>query len=173
MNTELRQKTRNDFEKRFSSWWIQFSVKTWTHRTCNGRKQKKLFGVRTKLSYNYIFLRKFISHRDEKKQTLMNKPVYLGLSILELSKIVMYEFWNDYVKPKYQKKSKTLLYTDIFIVYLNGDDIYQGIAEAVETRYDRSFKCFRLNGCGLNAIIFSNFFFHYILPSYCFLCFMK
>ena len=36
----------------------------------------------------------------------MNKPVYLGLSILELSKILMYEFWYDYVKPKYGEKAK-------------------------------------------------------------------
>ena len=36
----------------------------------------------------------------------MNKPVYLGLSILELSKILMYEFWQDYVKPKYGEKAK-------------------------------------------------------------------
>ena len=36
----------------------------------------------------------------------MNKPVYLGLSILELSKILMYEFWYDYVKPKYDEKAK-------------------------------------------------------------------
>ena len=34
----------------------------------------------------------------------MNRPVYLGLSILELSKILMYEFWYDYVKPKYKSK---------------------------------------------------------------------
>ena len=40
----------------------------------------------------------------------MNKPVYLRLSILELSKILMYEFWYDYVKPKYGKKSKIVLY---------------------------------------------------------------
>ena len=36
----------------------------------------------------------------------MNKRVYLGLSILELSKILMYEFWYDYVKPKYGEKAK-------------------------------------------------------------------
>ena len=36
----------------------------------------------------------------------MNKPVYLGLSILEISKIVMYEFSYDYIKPKYDKKAK-------------------------------------------------------------------
>ena len=43
-----------------------------------------------------------------KTQILINKPFYLGLSILELSKIVMYEFWYDYVKPKYGKKAKLL-----------------------------------------------------------------
>ena len=42
----------------------------------------------------------------EKAKILMNKPVYLGLSILELSKILMYEFWYDYVKPKYGEKAK-------------------------------------------------------------------
>ena len=49
----------------------------------------------------------------------MNKPAYLGLSILELSKILIYEFWYDYVKPKYGKKGK-LCYmdTDSFIVYI-------------------------------------------------------
>ena len=50
----------------------------------------------------------------------MNKPVYLGLSILELSKIVMYEFWYDYVKPTYEEHTK-LCYMDIdsFIVHKN------------------------------------------------------
>ena len=49
----------------------------------------------------------------------MNKAVYLGLSVLELSKILMYEFWYDYVKPKYDEKTK-LCYmdTDSFIVYI-------------------------------------------------------
>ena len=45
----------------------------------------------------------------------MNKPVYLGLSILELSKILMYEFWYNYVKPKYGERSKLCyMYADIF-----------------------------------------------------------
>ena len=47
----------------------------------------------------------------------MNKPVYLGLSILELSKILMYEFSYDYVKPTYDKKAKMCyMDTDRFIV---------------------------------------------------------
>ena len=47
----------------------------------------------------------------------MNKPIYLGLSISKISKIVMYEFWYDYVEPKYGEKAK-LFYidTDSFIV---------------------------------------------------------
>ena len=40
----------------------------------------------------------------------MNKPVYLGFSILQLSKILMYEFWYGGVKPRYDKKSKIVLY---------------------------------------------------------------
>ena len=63
----------------------------------------------------------------------MNKPVYLGLSILELSKILMYEFWYDYVKPKYGKKAKLChMDTDSFIVHIKTDNIYKDIAEDVE-----------------------------------------
>ena len=46
-----------------------------------------------------------------KTQILMNKPVYLGLSILDLNKAVMYELWYDYVKPKYDENAK-LCYMD-------------------------------------------------------------
>ena len=61
----------------------------------------------------------------EKTQILMNKPVYLGLSMLELSKILMYEFWYDYLKPKCGEKTK-LCYMDrdSFIVYIKTDDIF-------------------------------------------------
>ena len=60
----------------------------------------------------------------KKTEILMNKPVYWGLSILQLSKILMFEFWYDYVKQKYDKKAK-LCYmdTDSFIVYIKTDDI--------------------------------------------------
>ena len=69
----------------------------------------------------------------------MNKPVYLGFSILELSKLWMYHFWYDHVKLKYSKKAK-LCYmdTDSFVVYIKADDIYKDIAEDVETRFDTS-----------------------------------
>ena len=64
----------------------------------------------------------------------MNTTVYLGLSILELSKILMHEFWYDYVKPKYGDKAEfCYMGTDTFIVYMKTDGIYKGIAEDVET----------------------------------------
>ena len=58
----------------------------------------------------------------------MSKPVYLRLSLLELSKILMYESWYDYVKPKCGKKAK-LCYMDTnsFLVYTKPDDIYKNI----------------------------------------------
>ena len=54
----------------------------------------------------------------------MNKPVHLGLSILELHKILMYEFWYDYVKPRNGEKAKlSYIDTDSFIVYIKTDDL--------------------------------------------------
>ena len=67
----------------------------------------------------------------------MKKPVYLVLSILDLSKTVIYEFQYDYVKPKYGQNPK-LCYMDTgsFIVHVKTEDIYRDIAEDVETRFD-------------------------------------
>ena len=70
---------------------------------------------------------------------VINKPAYLGLSILELSKILMYEFWYDYVKPKYCEKSNLCNMDKYsFIVITGTDDIYKKIAEDVEARFDNS-----------------------------------
>ena len=46
----------------------------------------------------------------KKTEILMNKPAYLGISILELSKMLILVFWYDYLKPKYDNKSKFVLY---------------------------------------------------------------
>ena len=68
----------------------------------------------------------------KKTEILLNKPVYLGLSIIELSKLLMYEFWYNYTKTKYGEKAK-LCYidTDSFMVYVKTDDIYKDIAEKI------------------------------------------
>ena len=69
----------------------------------------------------------------------MNKPVYLKLSALELSKTLKYEFWYDYEKPNHNEKAKFIyMDTGSFIVYIKTNDNYKDIAEDVETRFDTS-----------------------------------
>ena len=74
----------------------------------------------------------------KKMQILVNKPVYFRLSILELSKILMYKFWYDYVKLKYGEKSKLCyMNRDSFTVYIKTDNTNKDIVD-VETRFDTS-----------------------------------
>ena len=81
----------------------------------------------------------FVGNRTSKTQILMNKSVYLGLSILDLSKAIMYEFLYDCVKPKYCENAK-FCYMDTvsFIAHIKTDSFYKDIAEGVETRFDTS-----------------------------------
>ena len=74
-----------------------------------------------------------------KTRVKMNKPIYLGLSILDVSKILMYEFWYDYIKPKYGNDVK-LCYmdTDSFVMNIKTEDFYKDIANDVEKRFDTS-----------------------------------
>ena len=69
----------------------------------------------------------------------MNKPIYLGLSILKISKILIYEFWYDYMKPKYGDNVK-LCYMDTnsFIMNIKTEDFDKDIANDVEKRFDTS-----------------------------------
>ena len=53
-----------------------------------------------------FFYENLLAIETRETQIIMNKPYYFGLSTLEVSKIVMYEFWYDYVKPKYWEESK-------------------------------------------------------------------
>ena len=73
----------------------------------------------------------------KKVKVKMKNPIYLGLSILEISKIIMYEFWYDYVKKKYGHMVK-LCYmdTDSLIMNIKTKDFYKDIAQDVEERFD-------------------------------------
>ena len=69
----------------------------------------------------------------------MNKPIHLRLSILELSKILIYEFWYDYVKLEYGERAKLCyINTDSFIVYIKIDDIYKDIVDDITIGLDYS-----------------------------------
>ena len=69
----------------------------------------------------------------------MHKPIYLGLSMLDIRKILMYEFWYDYMKPKYNDNVK-LCYmdTDSFVMNIKTEDFCKDIANDVEKRFDTS-----------------------------------
>ena len=69
----------------------------------------------------------------------MNKPLHLGLWMLEISKALMYEFWYDYIKSKYQDNSKICyMDTDSFIPQIKTEYVYKGIANDVEKRFNTS-----------------------------------
>ena len=86
-----------------------------------------------------LFTENLLAIEMKKTEILMNKPVCLELSILELSKILMYDFCYDYVKPKYGEKA-ILCYMDTgsFIIHIKTDDIYKDISEDIEIRFDTS-----------------------------------
>ena len=124
MNTDVRKKLKNDFEKDF---FALMNNAAFGKTLENVRKHRYIKLVSTEKIRNYLasepnykfFTENRLPIEMEKTEILMNKPVYLQLSILELSKILMYEFRYDYVKPKYDEKAN-LCYMDpdIFIVYI-------------------------------------------------------
>ena len=76
----------------------------------------------------------------------MNKPIYLGMSILGISKTIMYEIWYNYVKPKQKDKAK-LCYmdTDSFVIHIFTEDFFEDINNDVErwfhaSNYDKNDK---------------------------------
>ena len=75
----------------------------------------------------------------KKRKVKINKPIYLGLSILEISKTLMYEFWYDYMKPKYGDNAKLCyMYTYSFMIPIKTEDFHKDIANDVEKRFDTS-----------------------------------
>ena len=74
-----------------------------------------------------------------KIEVKINKPIYLGQAISDISKTLMYEFWCDYRKPKYGDKAR-LCYmdTDNFIMHIKTEDFYKDIANDDERWFDRS-----------------------------------
>ena len=153
MNTELRKIAKSDFEKDFFKLMNNAVFgKTMENIRKNrdiklvttDKKRNKLVSEPNYHTMNYIS--EDLSILEMKRTKVkMNKPIYLGLSILEISKLLMYEFSYDYMKPKYGDNVK-LCYmdTDSFIMNSKNEDYYKDIANDVEKRFDTSnYECDR------------------------------
>ena len=131
MNTKLRKEAKNEFEKDFFK-LMNNSVFGKTVENVRKHRDIKLVttdGKRNKLvsEPNYHTTKRFsenlLATEMKKTKVKMNKPVYLGMSILDISKTLMYEFWYDYIEPKYGDTAK-LCYmdTDSFVIYIKIED---------------------------------------------------
>ena len=147
MNTKLRTDTKNDFEKDFFK-LMNNAVFVKTMENVRNHKHIKLVTTDKRrnqlpLEPNYHTSKNFsdnlMATEIKKKKVKMNKPIYLGMSVLDMSKTLMYEFWYDYIKPKHQDKAK-LCYmdTDNFIIYIQTELFYKNIANDVEKWFDAS-----------------------------------
>ena len=126
MKTDLRKKAKYDFGKDF---FKLMNNAVFGKTTKNVRKYRDIKLVKTERERNNLvsepnfhstkfFTEKLLAMEMRKTQILMDKLVYLGLSILDLSKTVMYEFWYDYVNPKYGENAKhCYMDTGSFIVH--------------------------------------------------------
>ena len=147
MNTELRKLARNDFEKDLfklmnNSVFGKTMENIRKHReiklVTTGKKRSKLVSEPNYHTINLIS--KDLPIIEMKKTKVkMNKPIYLGLSILEISKILMHEFWYDYMKPKYNDNVRLCyMNTDSFIMNIKTNDFYEDISDDVDNRFDTS-----------------------------------
>ena len=102
--------------------------------------------LRTVMKPNFksdvLFGRNLMSCEMGKIKVVMNKPIYLGQAILDLSKIVMYEFHYDYIVPKYGE-NLTLCYmdSDSLVYHIKTEDFYADIVDDVPTRFNTSGYC--------------------------------
>ena len=147
MNTNLRKQAKNNFEKDFFK-LMNNSVFGKTMENIRNRVDVKLVNTKEKFKKlvtkpNYkgckIFGENFVSVHMKKTRLTMNKPVYLGMCILELSKTIMYDFHYNYIKPKYGDKAKLLITdTDSFMYEIQTEDFYKDISGNVKDRFDTS-----------------------------------
>ena len=147
VNTELRKKATDDFEKDF---FKLMNNAVFGKTMENVRKHRNIKLVKTDKKRNKLVSKpnfhtmKLIDNNlaiteMRKVKVKMNKPIYLGLSILDISKITMYEFWYDYVKIKYEDKARLwYMDTDSFVVNIKTEDFYKDISQDVNKRFDTS-----------------------------------
>ena len=147
-NTRLRTAATNDFEKDFYK-LMNNSVFGKTMENIRKHRDIKLVNnivdylkqvMKPNFKSGNLLGTDLLSCEMGKVKVKMNKPVYLGQAILDLSKTIMYEFHYDFMMEKYNEVDLKLLYmdTDSLVYNIKTEDFYKDIAEYVETRFDTS-----------------------------------
>ena len=147
-NIYLRTQAKNNFEKDFFK-LMNNSVFGKTMENIRNRVVVKLVNTEEKLKKlvakpNFkgppkIFSENLVSVHMKKTSLTMNKPVYLGMCILDLSKIIMFDFHYNYIKPKYGNNAKLLFTdTDSLMYEIQTEDFYKDISGDVNNRFDTS-----------------------------------
>ena len=145
MNTELVKKAKNDFEKDF---FKLMNNAVFGKPMENVRKHRGIKLVATNKGKNQLvsepnyhtikwFSENLVAIEMRKTKVKMNKPIYVGITMLDISKTLMYEFWYGYVKPKYEYKIKLCyMNTDSLTPFTKTEYFYEDIANYVEKRLD-------------------------------------
>ena len=147
LNTKLRTEAKNEFEKVFFK-LMNNSVFGKTMENVRNRvdirlvnreeKALKLFS-KTNFDKRTIFSENLIAIHMLKKKVMLNKPIYLGMSILDLSKTLMYDFHYNYIKAKYNENANLLFTdTDSLMYEIKTEDFYKDISPDVEKMFDTS-----------------------------------
>ena len=150
-NTQLRTAATNDFKRDFFK-LMNNSVFGKTMENIRKHRNIKLVTteekyLRTVMKLNFksgvLFGENLMGCEMGKIKVVMNKPVYPSQVILDLSKIIMYEFHYDYMVPKYGLVKLKLCYmdTDSLVYDIKNEDFYEDIAEDVPARFDTSGYC--------------------------------
>ena len=147
MITKLRKEAKNEFEKDFFKLMNNSIFGKAMENVRNYRDielvtaDEKINKLTSEPNYHRTkrFLKNLLAIEMKKTKVIMNKPVYLGMSILDISKTLMYEFWYDYITAKYGDRSKLChADTDSFIIHTITEDFYKDIADDVERWFYRS-----------------------------------
>ena len=147
LNTDLRSKANNEFEKDFFK-LMNNSVfgKTMENirnrvdiRLVNSEKKAMKLAAKPNFKHCNIFDENLVAIHMKKTKLVFNKPVYLGMCILDLSKTLMYDFHYNYIKNKFNDKA-TLLFTDTdSLAYeIETEDFYKDISGDVHGFFDTS-----------------------------------
>ena len=147
LNTRLRAKATSDFEKDFFK-LMNNSVfgKTMDNirsrvdiRLVTNEDQARKLICKPNFQHRTIFCEDLTAIHMKKTSLLFNKPVYLGMCILDLSKALMYDFHYNYIKLKYGKRAKLLFtYTDSLMYEIETKDFYRNISSDVHKKFDTS-----------------------------------